>query len=316
MVFVTRPGNAPPGHHSDDSLEWMHDATQHSGAPCGGPRCCCRSWACSPQPAAATGRRRIPRPPATVRRRRVLLRGRDGDLRGPLSPGGGYDVIARGMRPSSRRSSAPTGRRRERARRRWLTAANKLFNAEPDGLTFGIFAAQGIVGSALAGAEGASLRPRAVHLRGPAGRGRPRPAGQPGQRPESIDDLLGRRRTSTPRPASAPPTTSTPTCCPPSSASRTTSRSSPASRARPRPSSPSPPVRSSSAAARSAPASTASRTATRVPLLLMGRERPRPADVPALLELDLENPELAEAYIGLQEVGRSVFAPPTWRRTA
>jgi tripartite-type tricarboxylate transporter receptor subunit TctC len=48
-----------------------------------------------------------------------------------------------------------------------------------------------------------------------------------------------------------------------------------------------------------------------LPLLLMGRERAEELpDVPALLELDLENPELAEAYIGLQEVGRSVFAPP------
>jgi tripartite-type tricarboxylate transporter receptor subunit TctC len=48
-----------------------------------------------------------------------------------------------------------------------------------------------------------------------------------------------------------------------------------------------------------------------VPLLLMGRERAEDLpDTPALLELDLANPELAEAYIGLQEVGRSVFAPP------
>ena len=48
-----------------------------------------------------------------------------------------------------------------------------------------------------------------------------------------------------------------------------------------------------------------------IPLLLMGRERAEDLpDVPALLELDLEDPELAEAYIGLQEVGRSVFAPP------
>jgi tripartite-type tricarboxylate transporter receptor subunit TctC len=43
----------------------------------------------------------------------------------------------------------------------------------------------------------------------------------------------------------------------------------------------------------------------------MGRERSDELpDVPALLELDLEDPELAEAYVGLQEVGRSIIAPP------
>ena len=118
-------------------------------------------------------------------------------------------------------------RRRRRGREReggagGLTAANELFTAEPDGLTFGIFAAQGIVGFDLAEAEGCGLRLGAVHLRGPPGRGR-RACCWPARTAASstLDDRFEYGdATSTPPQAPAPPTTSTPTCCRPSSRSK------------------------------------------------------------------------------------------------
>ncbi|MFP5370530.1 MAG: tripartite tricarboxylate transporter substrate-binding protein, partial [Actinomycetes bacterium] len=70
----------------------------------------------------------------------------------PFSPGGGYDTIARGIAPYLEDELGATIVVENVTGAGGRVAANELYTAEPDGLTFGIFAAQGIVGAALAGA--------------------------------------------------------------------------------------------------------------------------------------------------------------------
>jgi tripartite-type tricarboxylate transporter receptor subunit TctC len=67
---------------------------------------------------------------------------------------GGYDLIARGMAPFLEKELGGTVVVVNQPGAGSLLAANNLFSAEPDGLTFGILPTDGLVGATLAEAEG------------------------------------------------------------------------------------------------------------------------------------------------------------------
>jgi tripartite-type tricarboxylate transporter receptor subunit TctC len=230
----------------------------------------------------------------------------------PFSPGGGYDVIARGMQPFLEEELGADAVVVENVTGAGgLTAANQLFNSEPDGLTFGIFAAQGIVGSALAGAQGVQYDPQEFTYVARLAEDARVLLASPQSGLETIDDLLenGQYQYATAGvgasdhiDANVVPTilgiegdTEIVTGFEGSSETELAVTQGQVE------------IGSGTLGTRI----NGIENGDQIPLLLMGRERDESLpDVPALLELDLENPELAEAYIGLQEVGRSIFAPP------
>ena len=229
----------------------------------------------------------------------------------PFSPGGGYDVIARGMQPFLEDELGATVVVENQTGAGGLTAANELFNAEPDGLTFGIFAAQGIVGSALAGAQGVQYDPEEFTYVARLAEDARVLLASPKSGIETVEDLqeYGEYQYATAGvgasdhiDANVVPTilgieenTQIVTGFEGSSETELAVTAGEVE------------VGSGTLGTRL----NGIEAGDQVPLLLMGRERDDALpDVPALLELDLENTELAEAYIGLQEVGRSVFAPP------
>ena len=67
---------------------------------------------------------------------------------------GGYDLIARGMAPFLEDELGATIAVVNQPGAGSLLAANNLYGAEPDGLTFGIFPTDGLVGATLAEAQG------------------------------------------------------------------------------------------------------------------------------------------------------------------
>ena len=71
--------------------------------------------------------------------------------------GGGYDRIARIVAPYLEEELGATVVVENQPGAGGLLAANNLFTAEPDGLTFGFFSGQGIAGSVLGGAEGVNF---------------------------------------------------------------------------------------------------------------------------------------------------------------
>jgi len=71
--------------------------------------------------------------------------------------GGGYDQIARLLAPYLEDELGATVVVENRPGAGGLLAANNLFAAEPDGLEFGFFSGQGIAGSVLGGAEGVNF---------------------------------------------------------------------------------------------------------------------------------------------------------------
>jgi tripartite-type tricarboxylate transporter receptor subunit TctC len=230
----------------------------------------------------------------------------------PFSPGGGYDVIARGIAPFLKEelgASAVVVENQPGAG--GLTAANNLYAAEPDGLTFGLFAAQGIVGSSLAGAAGASYDPeKFTYVARLAQDARVLLASnQSGL--TSVEDLDGagglQYATAGTGAADNVDANVLPTILELDNIEIVTGfeGSSETEIA----------VTAGEVELGSGTLGTrinGIEAGDQVPILLMGRERAEDLpDVPALLELDLgDQQELAEAYVGLQEVGRSVFAPP------
>jgi tripartite-type tricarboxylate transporter receptor subunit TctC len=230
----------------------------------------------------------------------------------PFSPGGGYDVIARGLSPFLEEelgASAIVVENQPGAG--GLTAANNVFAAEPDGLTFGLFAAQGIVGASIAGAAGASYDPEEfTYVARLAQDARVLLASnQSGL--TSVEDLDGagnlQYATAGTGAADNVDANVLPTILELDNIEIVTG------------------FEGSSETEIAVTAGTVElgsgtlgtringiEAGDQVPILLMGRERAENLpDVPALLELDLgDQQELAEAYVGLQEVGRSVFAPP------
>ncbi len=229
----------------------------------------------------------------------------------PFSPGGGYDVIARGLAPFLEEelgASAVVVENQPGAG--GLTAANTLFAAEPDGLTFGLFAAQGIVGASIAGAAGASYDPEQFTYVARLAEDARVLLASPQSGLTSVEDLAdaGPLQYATAGTGAADHVDANvlPTILGLDNIEIVTG------------------FEGSSETELAVTAGTVQvgsgtlgtrlngiENGDQIPLLLMGRERADELpDVPSLLELDLENPELAEAYIGLQEVGRSVFAPP------
>jgi tripartite-type tricarboxylate transporter receptor subunit TctC len=229
----------------------------------------------------------------------------------PFSPGGGYDVIARGLAPFLEEelgASAVVVENQPGAG--GLTAANTLYAAEPDGLTFGLFAAQGIVGASIAGAAGASYDPEKFTYVARLAEDARVLLASPQSGLTSVEDLAdaGPLQYATAGTGAADHVDANvlPTILGLDNVEIVTG------------------FEGSSETELAVTAGTVQigsgtlgtrlngiENGDQIPLLLMGRERADELpDVPALLELDLENPELAEAYIGLQEVGRSVFAPP------
>lgn len=68
--------------------------------------------------------------------------------------GGGYDLVARTIAPYLEQELGATVVVENEDGAGGLLAASQLFSAEPDGLTIGFFAGQGIAGATLGGAEG------------------------------------------------------------------------------------------------------------------------------------------------------------------
>lgn len=229
----------------------------------------------------------------------------------PFSPGGGYDTIARGLAPFLEDELGATVVVENQPGAGGLTAANNLYNAESDGLTFGLFAAQGIVGSALADAEGVQYDPeKFTYVARLAEDARVLLTGGDSDL-QSIDDVLsaGPLQYATAGVGAADHIDANvlPTILGIQDDIEIVTGFEGSSETELA-------VTSGEVALGSGTLGTrlnGIENGDQRALLLMGRERDDAIpDVPALLELDLDNADLAEAYIGLQEVGRSVFAPP------
>ncbi len=230
----------------------------------------------------------------------------------PFSPGGGYDVIARGLAPFLEEElGADAVVVKNEPGAGGLTAANNLFAAEADGLTFGLFAAQGIVGSALAEAEGAAYDPEQFTYVARIAEDSRVLLASPQSGIQTLDDLLQldsfQYATAGVGAADHVDANVLPTVLGIPDAAEIVTGFEGSSETELAVTSGEVEIGSGTLGTRI----NGIENGDQIPLLLMGRERAEELpDVPALLELDLENPDLAEAYIGLQEVGRSVFAPP------
>jgi tripartite-type tricarboxylate transporter receptor subunit TctC len=77
----------------------------------------------------------------------------------PYSPGGGYDTVARALAPALQKELGGTIVVQNQPGAGGLTAANKLYEAEPDGLTFAILPSVGILAASLADVEGVNFDP-------------------------------------------------------------------------------------------------------------------------------------------------------------
>ena len=229
----------------------------------------------------------------------------------PFSPGGGYDVIARGMAPFLEEELGATVVVENQPGAGGLTAANGIYTADPDGLTFGLFAAQGIVGAALAEAAGASFDPEKFTYVARLAEDARVLLASPQSGIETLDDLLAfgdfQYATAGVGAADHVDANVLPTILGIEGSAEIVTGFEGSSETELAVTSGEVEVGSGTLGTRLG----GIENGDQVPLLLMGRERAEELpDVPALLELDLDDPDLAEAYIGLQEVGRSVFAPP------
>ena len=229
----------------------------------------------------------------------------------PFSPGGGYDVIARGMAPFLEEELGATVVVENQPGAGGLTAANGIYTADPDGTTFGLFAAQGIVGAALAGASGASFDPEKFTYVARLAEDARVLLASPKSNIKTLDDLLsfGEFQYATAGVGAADHVDANvlPTILGIEGDVQIVSGFEGSSETELAVTAGEVEIGSGTLGTRLG----GIESGDQVPLLLMGRERAEELpDVPALLELDLDDPDLAEAYIGLQEVGRSVFAPP------
>lgn len=78
----------------------------------------------------------------------------------PYPPGGGYDTIARAVAPALEDELDATVVIENQPGAGGLTAANHLYEGEPDGLTFAIMPGVGILAAALAKAQGVNFDPQ------------------------------------------------------------------------------------------------------------------------------------------------------------
>lgn len=230
----------------------------------------------------------------------------------PFSPGGGYDTIARGIAPYLEERLGATVVIENVTGAGGLVAANELYNAEPDGLSFALFATQGLVGSALAGSQGVAYDPTEFTPVARLAQDARVLLTGPDSGLTSFEDVLGGGSFQwatagvgandhidanvLPAVLGIEDKVQIVTGFEGSSETELA-------------------VTSGEVALGSGTLGTrlaGIEAGDQAPLLLIGRERNETLpDVPALLELDLgDRQDLAEAYIDLQEVGRSVFAPP------
>jgi len=230
----------------------------------------------------------------------------------PFSPGGGYDTIARGMAPFLEDELGATVVVQNEAGAGGLTAANNLYNADPDGLTFGLFAAQGIVGSALAEAQGVQYDPeKFTYVARLAEDKRVLLTGGDSDL-KTIDDVTSADKlkyaTAGVGAADHIDANVLPTILGIADNVQIVTGFEGSSETELAVTAGQVDLGSGTLGTRLKGIESGDQRA----LLLMGRERDDALpDTPALLELDLgDQQDLAEAYIGLQEVGRSVFAPP------
>ena len=230
----------------------------------------------------------------------------------PFSPGGGYDVIARGVAPFLKEElGADAVVVENKPGAGGLIAANSLYTSDPDGLTFGLFAAQGIVGSSIAGAAGASFDAKKFTYVARLAQDARVLLASPKSGLKSVQDLKGagsvQYATAGTGAADHVDANVLPTILGLDNVKIVTGFGGSAETELA--------VTAGTVQLGSGTLGTrinGIKNGEQVPVLLMGRERAEDLpEVPALLELDLgDKQQLAEAYIGLQEVGRSVFAPP------
>jgi tripartite-type tricarboxylate transporter receptor subunit TctC len=230
----------------------------------------------------------------------------------PFAPGGGYDVIARGMQPFLEKElGADAVVVKNEPGAGGLTAANNLFAAKGDGLTFGLFAAQGIIGASIAEADGAAYDPEQFTYVARIAEDERVLLASPKSGLKSVEDLGGgdtlQYATSGVGAADHVDANVLPTILGVEDDIEIVTGFEGSSETELAVTSGDVELGSGTLGTRI----NGIKNGDQIPLLLMGRERSKDLpDTPALLELDLEDPELAEAYIGLQEVGRSYFAPP------
>ena len=224
---------------------------------------------------------------------------------------GGYDLIARGIAPFLEKELGGTIVVENQPGAGSLLAANNLYKAEPDGLTFGIFPTDGLVAATLAEAEGVNFKledftlvarvavePRLL-LAGP-------PSGL-----TSMDDVLAADSVQWGTFGVGSPDHVDATVLPVilgiqdkvqivtgftgfDEILQVAARGDLD-------------LHAGSLGSRI----DAVRNGDLVPVLIVGREGvDELPDVPNLFELDMEKPDLAEPYVDLQAGGRSIIAPP------
>jgi tripartite-type tricarboxylate transporter receptor subunit TctC len=229
----------------------------------------------------------------------------------PFSPGGGYDVIARGLAPFLEEELGATVVVENQPGAGGLTAANNLYTAEPDGLTFALFAAQGIVGASIAGADGAAYDPEKFTYVARLAEDARVLLASPQSGLTSVEDLESADQlqyaTAGTGAADHVDANVLPTILGIEDKIDIVTGFEGSSETELAVTSGEVELGSGTLGTRI----NGIENGDQIPVLVMGREREdQLPDTMALLEMDLEDPELAEAYIGLQEVGRSVFAPP------
>ena len=228
-----------------------------------------------------------------------------------FGPGGGYDVIARAAAPYLEEELGATVVVENQEGAGGLTAANRLFTAEPDGRTIGFFSGQGLVGAVLGGSAGATFDPEEfTYVARLASDPRLLTVGANSEF-KTVQDL---QAADTVRFASAGPggsdhidaTVLFPVLGIDGEIITGFGGGSGTQLA----------VTRGDADAASGTVSgiwSPVESGDHIPVLLIGEERiPELPDVPSLLELDLAADEraLAEAHIQMQDVGRAVLAPP------
>ena len=230
----------------------------------------------------------------------------------PYPPGGGYDIIARAVSPFLEDELGATIVVENRPGAGGLLAANELNGAPADGLTIGLFPGEGLVGTVLAEASGAHFDPTELtYVARLAQEPRLVIAGAPSDI-DTVDDLLTAdnvRYATTgvggsdhidaivlPRILGIEDSVDIIT------GFDGISEIAPAA------------VRGDVDVASGSVGSRIKvvKTGDFVPVLVVGRERDELVpDVPAILELDLPaDQELIDGYLGMQEVGRVLIAPP------
>jgi tripartite-type tricarboxylate transporter receptor subunit TctC len=229
----------------------------------------------------------------------------------PFSPGGGYDVIARGMAPFLEEELGATIVVENQAGAGGLTAANELYNAEPDGLTFLLANTQGLLGADLAEAQGVAYDSAEFTYVARLAEDARVLLASPDSGIESVEDLVGfgdyQYATAGVGAADNIDANVVPTLLGIEGNTEIVTGFEGSSETELAVTAGEVEIGSGTLGTRI----NGIESGDQVAVLLLGREPDESLpDVPALLEQDLEDPELAEAYISLQETGRSVFAPP------